>query len=514
MAAATYRHCSTTSESSLSEGLVDYYNPPTDKYSYGDYKEISSNSESDKRYTDVETINSASSLGKYIWIRGRVASVRGKGNACFLVVRSKAQYTIQVCHFKGKTDASISKSMIKFANNIQLESIVDIYGKVVAADVHSCTQNSVEIAMEKIYVVSRAPTKLPFLLDDASRSEEEIALSAETERPFAKVDQDIRLNNRWLDLRVPANNAIIRIRSGIMRLFREALYAKNFTEISSPKLISGQSEGGSEVFTTDYFGQPACLAQSPQLYKQMALSADLHRVFEVGPVFRAENSKTRRHLCEFTGLDLEMTISSHYNEVLSVLHDLFRHIFDGLEKHYAQDLAIVRQQYPSERVQFTEDPLIVHWPEAMEMLVEAGEKPDPTDDLTTAHELLLGKCVKEKFKSDFFILDKYPLRIRPFYTMPCPNNSLFSNSYDLFIRGQEICSGAQRCHNADMLEKRIAEKGIDPRTLQFYVDSFRHGVSPHGGAGIGLERVVFLYLGLDNVRKASLFPRDPGRCSP
>lgn len=142
--------------------------------------------------------------------------------------------------------------------------------------------------------------------------------------------KDIRLNNRWLDLRVPANNAIMRIRSGISLLFREALVNKGFVEINTPKLIAGESEGGSEVFRTDYFGTPACLAQSPQLYKQMAISADLERVFEIGPVFRAEKSFTRRHLCEFTGLDLEMSIKFHYNEALEIIHYMFRYIFEGV----------------------------------------------------------------------------------------------------------------------------------------------------------------------------------------
>ena len=326
--------------------------------------------------------------------------------------------------------------------------------------------------------------------------------------------QDMRLNSRWLDLRVPANNAIMRIRSGVSLLFREALLGEGFLEINSPKLIAGESEGGSDVFRTDYFGQSAYLAQSPQLYKQMAIAADLGRVFEIGPVFRAENSNTRRHLCEFTGLDLEMAISEHYDETLGVLHRMFRHIFSGLETRYAKELAVVREQYPSEPVQFTEQPLVLHWPEAMAMLKQAGVEADEQGDLSSTVELQLGQLVKEKYSADFFILDQYPSAVRPFYTMPNAQDPRFSNSYDLFIRGQEICSGAQRCHNAAQLEQQIVSKGINPAPLQCYIEAFKHGMPPHAGAGIGLERVVFLYLGLDNVRKASMFPRDPGRCSP
>jgi len=456
-----------------------------------------------------------------------------------MIIRSDAFYTVQACHFKDKDEPEASKSLIKFSANIPLESIVDIMGVVASADVKSCSQSNVEIQIRKIYTVSRAPVVLPFLIEDASRSQSEIDATADSERPLIGVSQvresksmcllnlftnshalfptnkqDMRLNSRWLDLRVPANNAIMRIRSGVSQLFREALLAEGFMEINSPKLIAGESEGGSDVFRTDYFGRSACLAQSPQLYKQMAISADLGRVFEIGPVFRAENSNTRRHLCEFTGLDLEMAITEHYDEALGVLHRMFRHIFSNLETRFAKELSVVRQQYPSDPVQFTEQPLVLHWPEAMALLKNAGIQVDDMADLSSAVELQLGQLVKDKYNADFFILDQYPSAVRPFYTMLNATNPLFSNSYDIFIRGQEICSGAQRCHESGQLERQIIAKGINPEPLQFYIEAFKHGVPPHAGAGIGLERVVFLYLGLDNVRKASLFPRDPGRCSP
>lgn len=305
----------------------------------------------------------------------------------------------------------------------------------------------------------------------------------------------MRLNNRWLDLRVPANNAIMRIRSGILKHFRDSLYDDSFVEINTPKLIAGASEGGADVFKTDYFGMTACLAQSPQLYKQMAISSDLKRVFEIGPVFRAEKSNTRRHLCEFTGLDMEMEIESHYNEALTVVHNVFRRIFSMLESDYRLELDIIRAQYDSKKVEITEDPLIIHWKDGIQMLRDAGHEAGDFDDLTSAQELQLGAIVKEKFKSDFFILDQYPSNIRPFYTMLNPEDTRYSNSYDMFLCGQEICSGAQRCHDPTLLEAAIVRKGIDPEPLKFYIDCFRHGISPHAGAGIGLDRVVFLYLG-------------------
>lgn len=196
------------------------------------------------------------------------------------------------------------------------------------------------------------------------------------------------------------------------------------------------------------------------------------------------------------------------------MHGLFRHIFEGLETRFARELTVIREQYPSEAVMFTKDPLIIHWWDAIDLLRKAGHQAEDFEDLNTNQEIILGKIVKEKFNTDFYIVDQYPSKIRPFYTMPNLVDGNYSNSYDIFLRGQEICSGAQRCHDATMLEERIKAKGMETTPLESYINSFRHGIYPHAGAGIGLDRVVFLYLGLDNVRKASMFPRDPNRFTP
>ncbi len=254
-----------------------------------------------------------------------------QGNSCFLVLRQGPFATMQACYFKDKADPEASKQRLKFMGGLTCESVVDVQGVLQAASVKSCSVADVELSIQRVYAVSSAEPILPFQLEDAARPEAEVEASQETERPFPRIGQELRLDNRWLDLRVPANNCIMRVQSAVCQLFREALYAENFIEIHTPKLIGGESEGGAGVFRTDYFGRPACLAQSPQLYKQMAVSADLERVFEVGAVFRAENSHTRRHLCEFTGLDLEMAIHEHYDEVLAVSHRMFKHMFEGLE---------------------------------------------------------------------------------------------------------------------------------------------------------------------------------------
>jgi len=487
----------------------------------GDLTRVMSRSRTSRQFANVSDLEDTTlhPHGSSIWLRGRLHSLRIKGGSCFLVLRQNSFHTVQAVFFKNKEDPDpdASARMIRYLKSLTLESVIDLQATIVpGATVKSCSTKTLELSLTRLHTVSRADPRLPFEIEDASRSEADITASLDTERPFPRLGQELRLDHRWLDLRVPANNAILRLQSAVCQLFRESLYGQGFVEIHTPKLIEGESESGAGVFRTDYFGKEACLAQSPQLFKQMAVSGDFDRVFEVGPVFRAENSNTRRHLCEFTGLDLEMGIKDHYMETLEVVHKMFKHIFEGLETRFDKELAVVREQYHSEPLLFTDEVCVVHWSEAMKILEDEGmDIGDGMGDLTGAMELKLGEVVREKYGTDFFMLDKYPANIRPFYTMPDPEDDRFSNSYDMFIRGLEICSGAQRCHDPELVTEIIAKKGIEVSDgLNAYINSFKHGVSPHAGAGIGLERVVFLYLGLDNVRKASMFPRDPNRCSP
>ncbi len=407
----------------------------------GDMSIVMSRSRTGRNFVKVGEIGGSEDAkygsGSRVWLRGRLNSIRVKGGSSFLVLRQNSFDTIQACFFKDKDDPERSAKMIRYLKTLTTESVIELEGTVNFADVRSCTVNDAEVTISRIHCVSRADAMLPFLVEDAARSEREVEESQSTDRPFPRLGQEIRLDNRWLDLRAPANNAIMRVQSAVCQLFRESLYSQGFVEIHTPKIIAGESESGAGVFTTDYFGTTACLAQSPQLYKQMAISSDLDRVFEIGPVFRAENSNTRRHLCEFTGLDLEMAISEHYMETLDVVHRMFKHIFENLESRWGRELAVIRTQYDSEPITFTDEPCVLHWPEAMEILVDGGfDVGDGLNDLTGAQELCLGAAVKEKYGTDFFMLDKYPSNIRPFYTMPDPMDDRFSNSYDMFIRGQ------------------------------------------------------------------------------
>ena len=498
--------------------------------------------------------------GSEVWVRARVATSRKQGKALTFLQLRQQIHTVQAV-------VGGEASVVAFAGALPKESVVDVCAEVTCPDVpiSSCSQQLVELQVKKIFCVSRSVPELPLQLEDAARPEPtaaeeaaEAAAAAAGGEARPRVNQDVRLNNRVLDLRTPANQAIMRIQSGVCKLFRGFLLGQGFTEIHSPKLVGTASEGGADVFKVEYFDRFAYLAQSPQLYKQMALMGDLERVFEVGPVFRSENSFTHRHMTEFVGLDMEMTFSDHYHEVLSVLEGLFVAIFDGLNAKCKPELEAVRKQFPFDDLRYTNPSLRLTFAEATQLLREhgpavgaellaelkaaqaaaeaagegerakelahnvteaekhlatvAGHEPDA--DLSTKDEKLLGVVVGRVKGVDFYTIDKFPSALRPFYTMPDPVDPNWSNSYDIFIRGEEVTSGAQRIHDSEMLLRRGAELGVDLGPIKDYVDSFKYGAHPHAGGGIGLERVVMLFLSLDNIRKSSLFPRDPARLTP
>uniref|UniRef100_T1PCU1 Aspartate--tRNA ligase, cytoplasmic n=1 Tax=Musca domestica TaxID=7370 RepID=T1PCU1_MUSDO len=475
---------------------------------YGTYGIINSKEKHEER-NFVTVVDLKDHVGKApVWVRGRVHTSRAKGKQCFLILRQNSS-TVQCILAVGD---KISKQMVKFAGNLNKESIIDIEAVAVGvpSKIESCTEQSLELSIQQLFVVSQAKPQLPLQIEDASRPDN----PDDTEGLNIRVNQDTRLDNRVLDLRTPANQAIFRLEAGVCRLFRDILTAKGFTEIHTPKIISAASEGGANVFTVSYFKDSAYLAQSPQLYKQMAIAADFDKVFTVGAVFRAEDSNTHRHLTEFVGLDLEMSFKYHYHEVLHTIGNTFTDIFKGLRDQYSKEIEAVRQQYRVEPFKFLEPPLILQFSEGVAMLREAGVETGDEEDLSTPNEKLLGRLVKAKYDTDFYILDKFPLAIRPFYTMPDPNNPIYSNSYDMFMRGEEILSGAQRIHDPDFLTERAKHHGIDISKIAAYIESFRFGCPPHAGGGIGMERVVMLYLGLDNIRKTSMFPRDPKRLTP
>ncbi|KAF7233802.1 hypothetical protein EG68_11390 [Paragonimus skrjabini miyazakii] len=399
--------------------------------------------------------------------------------------------------------------LLHYVHSISKESIIDVYGCVTKSPVliEGCNPDTVELHCERVYVVSAALPTLPLQIEDAMRPEDD-------ETALSRVNQDTRLDHRCIDLRTPVNQAIYRLEAGVVRFFMDYLTKAGFVNIQTPKMISAASEGGANVFKVSYFSGSAYLAQSPQLYKQMAIAADFGRVFTVGAVFRAEDSNTHRHLTEFVGLDLEMAFKNHYHEVVDLIADMFVNMFKGLQREFAAEIETIGKQYKAEPFKFLEPTLRLEYREGIQMLREAGWELGDYDDLSTPAEKFLGRLIKQKYDTDFYILDKFPLDIRAFYTMPHPHEERYSNSYDFFMRGEEIMSGAQRIHNPTLLIERAKHHGVEIDKIKAYIDAFRYGCPPHAGGGIGLERVAMLFLGLDNIRKTSMFPRDPKRLTP
>ncbi|RWR91564.1 aspartate--tRNA ligase 2, cytoplasmic-like protein [Cinnamomum micranthum f. kanehirae] len=325
---------------------------------YGDtpLADLQSKEVSGRRWTEIQSLVEELK-DEEVLIRGRAQTIRAVGKNMAFVVLRRMGFTVQ-CVVTAAPEL-VSRQMVKFAAGLSRESIVDVQGIVTVPGVPiKGASQQVEVQVRKIYCISRAAPNLPINIEDAARSEKEIEEAKlifpncslmgamQAGETLVSVGQDTRLNYRVLDIRTPANQGIFRIQSQVGLMFRQFFLAENFVEIHTPKLIAGSSEGGSAVFKLEYKGQPACLAQSPQLHKQMSICGDFGRVFEIGPVFRAEDSYTHRHLCEFTGLDVEMEIKEHYFEVMDIVDRLFVSMFDSLNEQCKKELDAIAKQYP------------------------------------------------------------------------------------------------------------------------------------------------------------------------
>ncbi|PPR06898.1 hypothetical protein CVT24_011588 [Panaeolus cyanescens] len=478
---------------------------------YGPLPLNQSQSRPKRERVQISTLSSRA--GQNVLLRARVHTSRAQGNKMvFLNLRQRTD-SVQALILAGE---KVSKQMLKWAASLADESIVLVEGSVVQTTepIKSASVPDVEIHVSQIHLISGLDGRLPFTVEDANRPEND---NDSAEVQTKRVLLDTRLNNRVIDLRTQTSQAVFRLQSGIGDLFREYLSQHGFIEIHSPKLQGAATESGASVFKVNYFKGDAFLAQSPQLAKQMAIAADFERVYEIGPVFRAEDSNTHRHMTEFIGLDLEMSIEEHYHEVMEMLDGMLKNIFKGLRDRYKKEIEVVQQQFPADDFKWREGPegtLVLTFHQAVDILVEDGVPREDLDDFSTENEKRLGRLIKAKYDTDYYIIDKFPMALRPFYTMPDPNDPTLSNSYDFFMRGEEILSGAQRIHDPQLLCEKMRSKGVNPDSMKPYVDAFRMGCPPHGGGGIGLERVLMLFLKLNNIRRASLFPRDPKRLEP
>ena len=388
--------------------------PKAIKDRYGDLPLINT----ERKHGERSSIASISSTkaGEEITFRARIHVVRKmSANMTFLVFRQQMESVQGVLV---KKDGEISTHMVWFAEHIPPGAVVLVKGRIQAPEagkVTGCSIHDAEVAIQELKVITRRSEVVPFTVyeDEISRHLEE-----RDEDGHGKITDRARLNNRILDLRTATSQAIFRIQSGVGNLFRSYLDNQGFTEIHTPKLQGGATESGSSVFKVDYFGRTAFLAQSPQLAKQMSIAADFERVYEIGPVFRAENSNTHRHLTEYVGLDLEMALEEHYHEMLEMIDKTLKHIFQGIYDKYAKELKAVKESFPHEDLVWLPETLILRFSEGIRMLVDSGYKeeddsvPSEYEDLHTRAEIRLGELVKEKYKTDYYMLDKFPKSAR------------------------------------------------------------------------------------------------------
>jgi aspartyl-tRNA synthetase len=320
---------------------------------------------------------------------------------------------------------------------------------------------------------------------------------------------DKRIDYRFLDTRNKKVNTIFKLRSKIVRYVTDYFDENGFTIINTPKLTNIGVESGAELFNVDYFGRPAYLAQSPQVYKQMFVGGGFERVAEIAPVFRAEKSHTNRHLTEFMGVDLEMGFIDDEHDVMDFIAGMFSNLIKQLNKNCKDEMELLGVSYK----EFEKIPRIP-MPEAKKILEKLGKKLGAEEDLDQEAEKMLGKYAQDELGSDFVFITNYPWSVRPFYHMKPKDDSQGTRSFDLLFKGVEICTGAQREHRYDILVAQAKEKGLDFTTMGKYAELFTYGMPPHGGAGFGLDRITQRLLELENVREAVLLPRDPERLEP
>lgn len=420
--------------------------------------------------------------GKEVRLAGWLHRLRRLSNVSFLMLRD-AKGLAQVVIDEPEVVARVAA--------LPNESVLAIEGMAVA---QPQAPGGVEIHHPRIEVIAAASEPPPFDLF----------------RPAIPAQLPTILDNAPVALRHRRQRALFQVSAALMHGFRATLRAMDFTEIQTPKLVATATEGGANVFAVDYFGRPAYLAQSPQFYKQIMVGV-FERVFEVGPVFRAEPHDTPRHLNEYVSLDAELGFIDDHATVMAVLTRVLRGMLESVRTEAAEASALLNLALPD----VPEEIPALHFVEALALLSDAaGEDLRNEPDLAPAHERWLGEWARREHGSDFLFVVGYPLAKRPFYTHPDPDRPGSSRGFDLLFRGLELVTGGQRLHRYDDYLTALQARGIDPEPFSSYLQAFRHGMPPHGGFAIGLERCVARLAGVENVREVTLFPRDLQRLAP
>ncbi|HON80663.1 MAG TPA: aspartate--tRNA(Asn) ligase [Methanoregulaceae archaeon] len=414
-------------------------------------------------------------------VLGWVHEIRDLGGLTFFLVRDWSGI-LQVTVPKKK----VGDQVLSAIRNASRESLVLVKGKVKAIEK---APGGRELVPDEFEVVSRSESPLP--LDVVEKVPAEL---------------DTRLDARFLDARRPRVAAVFQVRSAVLHAISDFLYSRGFVNISTPKIVAAATEGGTELFPIAYFEKEAFLNQSPQLYKQMMMGAGFEKVFEIGPIFRAEEHNTTKHLNEATSIDIEVSFADHH-VVMDLLEKLIVAVYREVNERCAPALESLEiGPLPVPKAPFPRLP----YAEAIRMASDAtGEPIAYGDDIGTIAE----KTVGEQMGDHYFIID-WPTEIKPYYAMPYEDNPGVCKAFDLMHPRMELSSGSQRVHQHDLLVRQIRAKGLDPDNFEFYLDPFRYGMPPHAGWGLGAERLIMTMLSLGNIREAVLFPRDRHRLTP
>lgn len=422
---------------------------------------------------------------KIVTIEGYVHRIREMTGFSFVIIRT-ARDVVQCIYAPEFSDYRWDESIVE-------NCCVKVTGKVVAST-DAKGNKRYEVQIHGIEVLSRPKEQSPIVIN---------------KKQLDNVPLDTDLNMRPLTLRNPKERAVFKIQEGIARGFRDFLIEKGFTEIRTPKIVFAGAEGGANIFKLDYFGKKVYLTQSPQFYKQTLVGV-YDRVFEIGPVFRAEHHDTSRHLNEYISMDFEMGYIDSFYDIMNMETGALKHIFALLKKDYAKELDLLQVKMP----EITEIPTI-RFKDAKDIIVNKYKKKiTDFNDFEPEEEQLMCRYAKEEFGSDFLFVTHYPSKKRPFYAMDDPADPEYTLSFDLLFRGMEITTGGQRIHDYDMQVEKMRARGMKVEDFETYLMFHKYGAPPHGGLGLGLERLTMNLLGFKNVRYTAMFPRDINRVTP
>lgn len=435
-----------------------------------------------KETLEISELLAGDLAGQKVKVNGAVHTIRDMGTVAFVVLR-KREGLLQGVYEEGT--AGFDLKDLREADAVEIEGTLEKNEKA---------PNGIEIRMESLRILSEPEADMMPL-----------AIS----KWKLNTSLDAKLNYRPIALRNVRERAKFKLQEGITRAFRDFLYEQGFTEIHTPKIGAKSAEGGANLFRLDYFHRPAVLQQSPQLYKQMMVGV-FDRVFETAPVFRAEKHNTKRHLNEYTSLDFEMGYIDGFEDIMAMETGFLQYMMAMLAKDYEKELKILNITLPD----VSKIPA-VRFDEIKQKVSEKyGHKMRNPFDLEPEEEQLIGQYAQEEWGSDFVFVTHYPSKKRPFYAMDDPADTRYTLSFDLLYKGMEITTGGQRIHDYKALREKIATRGMEEEGLEHYLDTFKHGMPPHGGLGIGLERLTMKLVGEDNVRETTLFPRDLSRLEP